>query len=204
MPVGETTELVCCSTNINDSYIRLYLYFFLLLSHIAIVGGGVGGTSAAYFIRELLDKKAIHNDLNYDIDIFEQSSKIGGRVATIRFEDKEYEAGGSIIHERNRYATELVRKLGTCYFASYGVIWYFSLLLFTMIGLKKKNSLKINEKTCIYNGREYVFCDDSWQFLTYFSLWFRYGFDPLRMQSRVNKVLDLFQRLVFYLLCLTY
>jgi len=60
----------------------------------------------------LLEKKAIPNDLNYEIDIYEKSNKIGGRVATIRFEDKDYEAGGSIIHERNRYAAQLLKKFG--------------------------------------------------------------------------------------------
>lgn len=85
----------------------MLISFFLIT---AIVGGGVGGTSTAYFLGELLDKKA--PNLNYEIDIFEQSSKIGGRVATIRFEDTEFEAGGSILHERNRYAAMFLRKFG--------------------------------------------------------------------------------------------
>lgn len=82
------------------------LFYYLL----AIIGGGVGGSSAAYFLSELFDKK--DPDLKYHIDIFEQSSKVGGRVATVRFGDEEYEAGGSIIHERNKYASELVRRFG--------------------------------------------------------------------------------------------
>ncbi|KAH9405785.1 hypothetical protein TYRP_014081 [Tyrophagus putrescentiae] len=138
---------------------------------IAIIGAGVGGTGAAYFLSELLDKKDA--DFSYQIDIFEQSSKVGGRVATVRFGDDEYEAGGSIIHERNKYAAELVRRFG----------------------LSRKPDSRRSDKMCIFNGRDYVFCDDSWQFLTYFSLWYRYGFDPLRMQNRVTKVLDHFERI---------
>ena len=92
---------VCQYTNVS----------FFKSINLAIIGAGVGGTSTAYFLSELLDKKA--SDLfNYEIDVFEQSNKVGGRVATIRFDDKEYEAGGSIIHERNRYATEFLYRFG--------------------------------------------------------------------------------------------
>lgn len=47
-----------------------------------------------------------------DIHIYE-GSKIGGRLATAGMSDKnEYETGGSIIHERNRYMSDFVKELG--------------------------------------------------------------------------------------------
>lgn len=69
------------------------------------------------------------------------------------------------------------------------------LFIIQSAGLSRKPDSIKSEKMCIFNGHEYVFCDDSWQFLTYFSLWYRYGFDPLRMQNHVTKVLDHFQRI---------
>lgn len=138
---------------------------------IAIIGGGVGGTSTAYFLQELLAK--YEEMIDYEIDIFEQSNKIGGRVATIQFDEFDYEAGGSILHERNHYAATF-RDL---------------------FGLNVRNDSDQDVKTCIFNGRENVFCDDSWHYLTYLSLWYRYGFDPLRMEGRVTKVLEQFERI---------
>ena len=78
---------------------------------LAIVGGGVGGTSAAYFLSQLIDEKT-KGILKYQIDIFEQNSRIGGRVATVNVSGKVFEAGGSIIHIRNKYARDLVKTFG--------------------------------------------------------------------------------------------
>lgn len=71
---------------------------------IAIVGAGIGGASASHFLTELFDG-------NLEIDIFE-SNKIGGRLATVNVGGKEYEAGGSIIHSRNKYMKDFVELLG--------------------------------------------------------------------------------------------
>lgn len=68
---------------------------------IAIIGGGIGGTSCAYFLREIL------KDL-VKIDIYE-GNKVGGRLATAIMNDgNEYETGGSVIHSRNKYMSDFV------------------------------------------------------------------------------------------------
>ncbi len=47
-----------------------------------------------------------------DVHIYE-GNKIGGRLATATMSDEnEYETGGSIIHERNKYMTDFVNELG--------------------------------------------------------------------------------------------
>ncbi len=74
----------------------------------AIIGGGVGGSSAAYFLKQLLDSSETNN---FSIDLFEKSSEIGGRLATRPINGKLYETGGSIIHNRNLYAIDLVNEL---------------------------------------------------------------------------------------------
>ena len=163
--VNQVIRLVSLVFFANVQFNKIYHLFKL-----AIIGGGVGGTSTAYFLQELLAK--YEEMIDYEIDIFEQSNKIGGRVATIQFDEFDYEAGGSILHERNHYAATF-RDL---------------------FGLNVRNDSDQDVKTCIFNGRENVFCDDSWHYLTYLSLWYRYGFDPLRMEGRVTKVLEQFER----------
>lgn len=76
--------------------------FFLVF--IAIIGAGVGGTSVAYFLNELLP--------NSRIEVFEKTGLIGGRANVTMVLGNGYETGGSIIHGRNKYAVDLSAKFG--------------------------------------------------------------------------------------------
>ncbi|KAG5272565.1 hypothetical protein AALO_G00166910 [Alosa alosa] len=71
---------------------------------IAIVGAGIGGTAAAYFLRQEFGESV-------KIDIFEPG-KVGGRLATENIAGDEYETGGSIIHPLNLHMKHFVDKLG--------------------------------------------------------------------------------------------
>ena len=73
--------------------------------NIAIVGAGIGGSSCSYFIRELFGAEA-------NIDVFEASNRIGGRLHTVEIAGKKFESGGSIIHPKNKYMGNFVKKLG--------------------------------------------------------------------------------------------
>lgn len=46
------------------------------------------------------------------IDCYEKNDYVGGRLATQVVDGRHYDTGGSIIHERNQYAAQLVQKLG--------------------------------------------------------------------------------------------
>ncbi|RWS04298.1 Prenylcysteine oxidase-like protein, partial [Dinothrombium tinctorium] len=70
-----------------------------------VVGGGVGGSSVSYFLRERLTESDT-------IDVFEQSDRIGGRVRSKRFCGHSYETGASIIHSKNKYAASFAQKFG--------------------------------------------------------------------------------------------
>ena len=72
---------------------------------IAIVGSGIGGSSAAYFARHMFGSRA-------SIDVFEKTNRVGGRLATVEIEGQFYEAGGSIIHPDNKYMSSFVKDLG--------------------------------------------------------------------------------------------
>lgn len=75
------------------------------IPRIAVVGGGIGGTSASYFLRELFGPNGVH------IDLFEQN-KIGGRLAVTEINGRNYEVGGAVIHPRNKYMVDFLKLLG--------------------------------------------------------------------------------------------
>lgn len=70
---------------------------------IAVIGAGISGTSAAYFLNK-------NKGLNATIDIY--SKDVGGRLQTISIGGHEYETGGSILHPRNRYMKQFVEDFG--------------------------------------------------------------------------------------------
>ncbi|CAL4249217.1 unnamed protein product, partial [Meganyctiphanes norvegica] len=70
----------------------------------AVIGGGIGGTSAAYFLHDLFGDNLL-------LDIYEPGP-IGGRLATVPIGEKYYEVGGAIIHPKNMYMVNFVKQLG--------------------------------------------------------------------------------------------
>ncbi|XP_060024470.1 prenylcysteine oxidase 1 isoform X2 [Lagenorhynchus albirostris] len=72
--------------------------------NIAIIGAGIGGTSAAYYLRQKFG-----NDVK--IDVFEKG-EVGGRLATVTMQGQEYESGGSVIHPLNLHMKRFVKDLG--------------------------------------------------------------------------------------------
>ncbi|XP_065320408.1 uncharacterized protein LOC135928016 [Gordionus sp. m RMFG-2023] len=69
---------------------------------IAIIGGGIGGFSAAYFINEILPEATI--------DVYEKDGRIGGRMRSVELIGEKYEAGASIIHDKNLYMKKFREK----------------------------------------------------------------------------------------------
>jgi predicted NAD/FAD-dependent oxidoreductase len=57
--------------------------------------GGIGGASAAYFVRQLCGK-------DVSIHVFE-SQDVGGRLKSMMFEGSPYELGGSMVYQDNIY-----------------------------------------------------------------------------------------------------
>ncbi|MCP4040003.1 MAG: FAD-dependent oxidoreductase [bacterium] len=73
-------------------------------ANIAVVGGGIAGCSAAWFLREALGEGA-------SLTVYERDARLGGRLATIDVGGTPVEAGGTIIHETNRYMAGFVDRL---------------------------------------------------------------------------------------------
>nr|CAD7201263.1 unnamed protein product [Timema douglasi] len=129
----------------------------------AIIGGGIGGTSAAFFIYDLFGSNGAQ------IDLYE-SNRIGGRLATIEVNNQKYEAGGSILHPRNKYMSDFVK----------------------LFGLKKR--INDNFRYGIYDGEEFVFTESQWEIMNYIKLVWRYGLGPLKLQNYIDDILTRFER----------
>ncbi|XP_042872145.1 prenylcysteine oxidase 1-like [Penaeus japonicus] len=73
-------------------------------ARIAVIGGGIGGTAAAYFLQQHFGDDII-------LDLYEPHT-VGGRLAVLPIAGHTYEIGGSIIHPGNRYMVEFAKKFG--------------------------------------------------------------------------------------------
>ncbi|XP_029921885.1 prenylcysteine oxidase 1 [Myripristis murdjan] len=133
---------------------------------IAVVGAGIGGTAAAYFLRQEFGKAV-------KIDVFEPGT-IGGRLATVKIGDYEYETGGSVIHPLNLHMKHFIDKLG--------------------IPQRKD----VPSKMAIFDGKEITFEESDWFIVNFLRLLWRYGFNFLRMHMWVESVLDKFMRIYQY------
>ena len=72
---------------------------------VCIIGSGISASTSAYFLRQY------HPTV--DIEVFEREAKVGGRIAQF-FIENHYgiEAGGSVIHRKNRYISLIAQELG--------------------------------------------------------------------------------------------
>ena len=94
-------------TFFKEDYESLYVVNQKPLSttrKVAVIGYGVGGTSAAYFLRELLGTSV-------ELHVF-SDGKVGGRTGTVEIVGKKFEAGAANIHKKNRYINGLSTKFG--------------------------------------------------------------------------------------------
>ncbi|XP_041825579.1 prenylcysteine oxidase 1 [Melanotaenia boesemani] len=133
---------------------------------IAVVGAGIGGTAAAFYLRQKFGA-------GVKIDVFE-SNIAGGRLATVKIGDYEYETGGSVIHPLNLHMKHFIERLGI------------------------PPRMDVGTKMAIFDGKELVFEESNWFIINFLRLLWRYGFNFLRMQMWVESVLDKFMRIYQY------
>lgn len=133
---------------------------------IAVVGAGIGGTATAFYLRQEFGP-------GVKIDVFEPGT-VGGRLATVKMGDYEYETGGSVIHPLNLHMKQFIEKLG--------------------IPPRKD----VPTKMAIFDGRELTFEESDWFIINFIRLLWRYGFSFLRMQMWVESILDKFMRIYQY------
>jgi len=156
-------------------YLALLLfqvYFVLARSppRVGVIGGGIGGSSAAYFISKQIPGSSI--------TVFEMG-KVGGRLATVTIDGREYETGGSIIHSANKY---MVDYLDIC-------------------GLKKKKGASeygAGSGFTIHRDGEIVFQESTNFIMNTVKMIWRYGLWSLMKLDRfVTHVLDTFKDQIY-------
>lgn len=133
------------------------------LNSSAVIGGGIGGASASYFLTQLFNGTA-------KIDLFE-GKQVGGRAATVEIGGKLYEAGGSIIHPRNKYMKNFTE-------------------LFNLTSQPHSNG-----KSKVWDGKKFLFEEGDSETATFFNLVARYGFELFRLTSDVSGVLNKFDQI---------
>ncbi|KAL6472684.1 hypothetical protein MHYP_G00188720 [Metynnis hypsauchen] len=101
---------------------------------IAIIGGGIGGTAAAYFLRQEFGPSV-------KIDVLE-AGPVGGRLATKDIRGHGYETGGSLIHPLHLYMRHFVDKLGLSTYTVPTKIAIFDGKKLTFKGLKSSRMQK--------------------------------------------------------------
>lgn len=151
---------------------------------VCIIGAGIAGASAAHFLSHehcassAKDGEASSQSRKQrvcDISIFEKSSKVGGRIASVALDDEGKilgEAGASIIHARNHLMVKF-RKF---------------------LGLNVASDGDEVDSVGLYDGNHFV-----WE--TYGSFWeplffmMRYKMNLFRMRRFVGKLLSRFEGL---------
>lgn len=76
--------------------------------HVTIVGGGMTGLTAAYYLQKWSREKG----LNLRFTLLESSDRVGGKVQTWRHEGFTIELGADSFLERKTSAVELIREVG--------------------------------------------------------------------------------------------
>jgi len=73
-------------------------------TNVAVIGGGLTGLSAAYYISK--------EHLDWQIDVFEQDSRFGGKIKTKRMDGYVVEVGPDSYLARKTELTDLIKELG--------------------------------------------------------------------------------------------
>ncbi|MDI3318121.1 MAG: FAD-dependent oxidoreductase [Bacillota bacterium] len=72
---------------------------------VVVVGAGVAGAFAAYFLRQALGPAA-------EIVVRERQARPGGRVGEMELAGRRVETGATLVHSSNRYLLEATARLG--------------------------------------------------------------------------------------------
>ena len=86
-------------------------------ARVAVIGAGVGGCSAAYFLRQ-------QGGENLDIHVFQRpDNAVGGRTAVMEFCGHAHETGACVIHTSNKYLVDFARTFGRYYYRYCMGLW---------------------------------------------------------------------------------
>ncbi|KAG5178450.1 Prenylcysteine lyase-domain-containing protein [Tribonema minus] len=127
---------------------------------IAVIGSGIGGSSAAFFLRQELGVQAV-------IDVYEAEPQAGGRLLEFTYLNSTYEAGGSIIYSGNRYMSDLATSMGLTKVEPPKTLWRYGMSLFW---LKRTVAKALDKFLTIY-----ALQNEGFTFATPAELWSKIG-----------------------------
>ena len=161
------------------------------IARIGIVGAGAGASSAAYFVRQYAGQEV-------DIEVFEKTDVVGGRVKSMEFAGEHTEVGGSIYHLANKLFADFV-KLGK--FKTYNPITEHSdPSAKPPPGFTSENSL-----LGIWNGKQFSFQESDSFIMNFVNGLWRYGLDgkyvgdeAAATLNKFLKVYELLDKQTFY------
>ncbi|MGB0388480.1 MAG: FAD-dependent oxidoreductase [Ardenticatenaceae bacterium] len=71
---------------------------------VAIIGAGIAGCAAAYFVRESMPQA--------EIVVFEKAGQVGGRIRSMQMGGLLLDSGATLIHSSNRHLVHFLKVLG--------------------------------------------------------------------------------------------
>jgi prenylcysteine oxidase/farnesylcysteine lyase len=136
---------------------------YINTARVAIIGGGIGGASTAYYLSKNKD---------FQIDLYEKSNRVGGRVYAEKIQNRTINLGASFLIKDN-------------------------LLLHNLINELKLDLVRTatDKKTAIISGNEIVFKFSNYNIVNIVKLLWNYGFSPLKVKMICNHYLNRFKRI---------
>ena len=80
------------------------------LNKVVIVGGGITGLAAAYYMQEAIKQ----NGLPHRVKLLEASDRLGGKIQTIKRDGFLIERGADSFLGRKKHGVQLIEQLGIC------------------------------------------------------------------------------------------
>ncbi|KAH0559567.1 hypothetical protein GP486_003921 [Trichoglossum hirsutum] len=146
---------------------------------VAIIGGGAGGASAAYYLRKYADETGIKPS----ITVYERSGYLGGRSTTVNVFDnasEPVELGASIFVEVNRNLVSAAKEFGL-----------------TMDDADKSRPEDVPERLGVWDGQDFVFTqpDGGYWWWDLARLLWKYGWTPIRTHNLMKSTIGTFLKM---------
>eukprot|EP00775_Hariotina_reticulata_P008634 gene8634-8815_t len=135
------------------------------VQRVAVIGGGLGGTAAAYYLRQL--SPDVH------LELFESASRLGGRTEEFVYNGQVYELGASIIHAQNQHVLTLAKAMN----------------------LTLQRGDDTDSAFSIWDGSRFVFTQAGTSVLDVAAVLLRYGISPLRYKWLSQEMAARFARI---------
>ncbi|CAM9895784.1 unnamed protein product [Scytosiphon promiscuus] len=136
---------------------------------IAVVGSGIGGSTASHFLRDALDE-----DFQTEIVVFDSAATVGGRTAHFVYDGNVLETGASVIYTGNAHLFNLTDR----------------------VHLNRLDPSKQGgQSTGLWDGEQFVLTTTSSSLANLARMAWRYGMSLLTMRSMVYEALEKFDRI---------